>query len=108
MSSKIKAALLFATLLVALTGCTAGPSYLTRTVDDWQNNMYADNPLVASVVSDVVPGFLILKVLAAIPDYLFLNPTQFWLVDIWRAKGAAHKHDNPQTIREPWFAGEFD
>ena len=102
-----KSTLLAFSLLLFLTGCTCGPSYLTRTVDDWQNKDYVENPVRAGVISDILPGYFLLKVLAAIPDYLILNPVQFWAVDIWKGKGVGFSHQNPETREDPWFAKEL-
>lgn len=93
--------------LVALSGCTSGPSYLTRTVDDWQNKQYAENPLLTGVISDVIPGYTLAKIIAAVPDILILNPIQFWCVDLWKAEGVAFQHKNPGRNHAPWFQDEL-
>jgi hypothetical protein len=95
-------------LTLAATSCTAGPSYLVRTVDDWQNKSYAENPVVTGMVSDVLPAYGLLKLFAAIPDYLILNPIQFWTVDLWKSKGSSFQHKNPEATHQPWYAEELN
>jgi hypothetical protein len=94
-------------LTLAATSCTAGPSHLVRTVDDWQNKGYAENPVLTGVISDVLPAYAVLKVFAAIPDYLILNPIQFWTVDLWKGKGSAFQHSNPEATHRPWYYKEL-
>lgn len=93
--------------VVAMSACTAGPSYLVRTVDDWQNKGYAENPVVTSTISNILPAYPLLKFLAAIPDYLILNPVQFWAVDLWKGEGSGFQHDNPEMNHKPWYYGEL-
>ena len=89
--------------LALLVGCSAGPSYLSRTVDDMQNNNYEKDPLVTSLLSDVLPVYPIVKFFAAIPDVLVLNFWQFWRYDVWDKEGTAFVHENPEGKRTPWF-----
>lgn len=103
----MKKTLLALAIAVGCTGCTAGPNYLSRTVDDWQNNGYVENPLMTGIMSDVVPAYGIAKILAFIPDWLIINPIQFWAVDIWRAEGAGFEHENPDTSNRAWVVDEL-
>ncbi len=101
MRSLVVLALLAA--LAVTAGCASGPSSLSRSVDDWQNNNYEKDPLVTGLLTDVLPFYPFVKVLAAIPDVLVLNPVQFWGHDVWDGEGAAFVHDNPEGKRKPWF-----
>jgi hypothetical protein len=92
---------LLAILVVA--GCQSGPSYLSRSVDDWQNNNYEKQPLVTMLLTDVVPFYPVVKILAMVPDVLILNPVQFWGHDVWDGVGSAFVHDNPEGTKKHWF-----
>ena len=104
-----KSSLLLAVMVAALlAGCTAGPSYLSRTVDDMQNNNYEKDPLITSILSDVIPVYGFGKFVGGIVDYVVLNPIQFWGWDVWDGEGASHMHTNPAGVRDPWFPRWFD
>ena len=90
-------------LLLSLSGCLSGPSYLSRSVDDSQNNSYKDSPAGTAIITDVLPFYPLVKVLAFVPDFLILNPVQFWGFDIWGGQGAAFRHKNPAGAKDPWF-----
>ena len=95
--------LAYVALSLSLSGCMTGPSYLSRSVDDTMNNTYKESPIGAGVLTDVLPVYPLVKLLAWIPDVLILNPVQFWGFDIWREEGAAFRHKNPAGARDPWF-----
>ena len=86
-----------------LNGCISGPSYLSRTVDDSMNKSYAESPIATAAITDFIPVYPFVKFLAWIPDVLILNPIQFWGFDVIDGKGAAFRHENPGTTKEPWF-----
>ena len=86
-----------------LSGCMTGPSYLSRSVDDAWNNSYKEMPLGTAIISDVIPIYPLVLLLALIPDIAILNPIQFWGFDVWKGKGAAFKHDNPSGAPKPFF-----
>lgn len=88
---------------LALVGCTTGPSYLSRSVDDAWNKSYAESPVGTGVLSDVLPVYPLLHTLAWIPDVLILNPIQFWGFDVWRGEGAGFKHENPTGTKKIFF-----
>lgn len=89
--------------LLCLTGCMSGPSYLSRSVDDSWNKAYADSPFGTALISDVIPIYPIVHVLAWIPDFLILNPIQFWIFDVEDGKGAGFQHSNPAGSKKPFF-----
>lgn len=99
----MKIALALGLALVLLTGCVAGPNYLSNSVRDWQNNHYQENPIVCQTMSTIFPVYPLLELLGWIGDFLVLNPSQFWFVDIWSGEGAPFVHDNPETARDAWF-----
>jgi len=90
-------------VLLVAAGCASGPSSLSRSVDDWQNNNYEDSPLTTGLLTDVLPFYPLVKALAYIPDWLVLNPVQFWGDDVWDGEGAAFVHENPGGKKTPWF-----
>jgi len=94
-------------VVVVLAGCSSGPNYLSRTVDDWQNAQYVENPVVTGMITDVLPAYPLLKFLAFIPDWVILNPIQFWIFDLWKGEGVAYHHDNPDATHAAWFEGEL-
>ena len=100
---KIVSVICLATTVVVATGCASGPSYLSRSVDDWQNKNYEKNPLVTGFFTDVLPFYPLVEGLAEIPDKLVLNPIQFWGHDVWTGEGRAFTHKNPEQEQPPWF-----
>lgn len=89
--------------LLALSGCMTGPNYLSRSVDDAWNNSYEDSPVGTALLTDVLPVYPIVHFLAWIPDFLILNPIQWWGSDIWDGKGAGFRHDQPSGSKKPFF-----
>jgi len=89
--------------VVLLAGCSAGPSYLRRSVDDYQNKHYETDPLVTGVLSDVVPVYPIAYFLGTVGDWIVLNPVQFWGWDVWKGEGASFTHENPERTHSTWF-----
>jgi hypothetical protein len=92
-------------VLVSVSGCMSGPSYLRKSATDWHNLNYEASPLTVGLITDVIPFYPLVFFLAWIPDTLILNPIQFWGWDVWRGEGAAFTHENPEKKRNPWFLG---
>lgn len=85
--------LAFAALLgVSLAGCWSGPQQLTRSVDDWNNQVYVDSPWINVFMHFPVPVFPVLGFVASIGDFLITNPIAFWGDDAWDSKGTAYRH----------------
>lgn len=89
--------------VLTLSACMTGPSYLSRSVDDAWNKSYAESPVGTAIISDVIPVYPLIHVLAWIPDVLILNPIQWWGFDIWAGEGAGFRHDQPKTSKKPFF-----
>ena len=98
--------LVFCVAAVLFTIGCSNPSYLMRSVDDWQNLNYEKNPLATGLFSDIVPVYGLIKLFAAIPDVLFINPYQFWVYDAWRGGGVGFMHKNPAGTHDYWFRQE--
>jgi len=95
-----------ALLVLTCSGCVTGPSYCGNKVNDFFDGIYKDEPVLAGAITDVVPVYFLAKVVAFIPDFLVLNPVQFWAFDIWRGEGAAFKHKPMADARSPWFVSD--
>ena len=96
--------LLLLALAVMMVGCFSGPNHLTRSVDDWQNKNYEKSPWATTLLTQIVPMYPVVKMLAAIPDVIVLNPGQFWGYDAWDGVGVGFIHDNPEGKKKAWFA----
>lgn len=89
---KKTAGIILALLLVlSVTGCAAGPHQLSRTVDDWDQKLYVDSPLLDGVLY-VIPVIPIVKYAAAIGDFLVVDAYSFWIKDLWDGEGTAFEH----------------
>jgi hypothetical protein len=71
--------------------CAAGPHQLSRTVDDWDQQMYVENPLLNGVLW-VVPVFPLAQFGAGLVDFFAVDAYHFWIVDLWDGKGTGFKH----------------
>ena len=83
--------LLLAVAALILPACAAGPHQLQRSVDDWDHEMYVENPLLDGVLY-VIPVIPIAKYVAAIGDFLIVDAYSFWVEDLWDGKGTGFKH----------------
>ncbi len=84
--------------LLALTtfaACSAGPHQLKRSVDDWDQKMYIDQPWLNGILW-FVPVFPIANFLAFVGDFLVTDAYAFWLKDAWDGKGTAFTHFTPK------------
>lgn len=86
-----------------LAGCSAGPGKLHRSWDDYTNKAYAESPLLTGVLTDIVPIYPIVGWLAWIPDWLVLNPVQFWGTDVWDGNGVAFHHEEVKSDKKAWY-----
>jgi len=99
MGKKMKKLLILPITLLLITGCSAGPSKLSRQFDDYRNQKYVDSSWGTAVLSDVIPVYPLVSLGAALVDGLILNPIQFWGTDAWQKNGQAFIHSNP-TVPE--------
>jgi len=76
---------------LVLPSCAAGPHQLSRTVDDWDHEMYVESPLLDGVLY-VIPVIPIAKYVAAIGDFLIVDAYYFWIEDLWDGKGTGFQH----------------
>ncbi|QDU65821.1 hypothetical protein [Engelhardtia mirabilis] len=80
---------------LALSSCAAGPHQLRRSVDDFDQQLYIDNPLLDGVLwfIPVIPlGYYI----ASIGDFLIVDAYHFWGKDVWRGEGTSFDHWTPE------------
>lgn len=89
--------------LLFLGACRSGPSYLSRSVDDWQNKNYEKDVWVTAILTDPIPVYPIIGALGGIVDWAILNPVQFWGTDAWASEGTSFTHENPTKEHTPWF-----
>jgi len=76
----------------SMTSCFAGPHQLRRTVDDWDQKLYVQNPWLDSVLW-IVPVFPFANYGAYFVDF-FVDGYHFWVHDAWDMKGTGYKHAN--------------
>ena len=85
-------------LLLTASGCF-GPFVLSRGFDDWMNQQYVDNPIMANVL--MFTGIAPVAMLgAALADLLVTNPIKFVGEDLFRGKGTPFHHINPVMEKE--------
>ena len=87
-----RAGLALALSCLMFAGCWSGPKQLTRSVDDWDNQLYVQSPWMDSLLWHVVPFFPVMKIAAGIGDILIVNPVSFWFEDAWDGKGTGFQH----------------
>ena len=76
---------------VSLTACQSGPHQLRRTVDDWDQKMYIDNPWLNGVLY-FIPVIPLVTFGAQIGDFFVTDAYAFWFKDAWDGKGTAFTH----------------
>jgi len=76
---------------VSLTSCQAGPHQLRRTVDDWDQKMYIQNPWVNGVLW-FIPVIPLANFGATIVDTFVGDAYAFWFKDAWDGKGTGFTH----------------
>jgi len=90
-----KARLICALLaLTTFAACAAGPHQLNRTVDDWDQRMYIDQPWLNGVLH-FIPVFPIAHFVAGIGDFFIGDAYSFWFKDAWDGKGTGFTHFTP-------------
>jgi len=83
--------------LFSLASCAAGPQQLARSVDDWDQEFYVNNPRVDGLLY-VIPVIPLVKYGAAIGDFFITNPYHFWGEDVWDNQGTGFKHMTVEPV----------
>ena len=83
--------LLAALVMIGAVSCAAGPQQLARTVDDIDQELYVDMPLVDGLLY-VVPVIPFAKYVAAAGDFFIVNAYHFWVKDVWDGEGTGFTH----------------
>lgn len=80
-------------LLVSAVGCY-GPMSLTRTYDDWTNQIYVDSPWLAEILlyTGIIPA---IQIITFVIDTGIGNPVDFWTESAFRGHGTPFQHRNP-------------
>lgn len=80
------------TLLAALSlgSCLAGPQYFRRSLDDLDQKVYVNSPIVDGILW-VIPVFPIGYYLSYFVDF-FVNGYAFWIKDVWSGEGTGFVH----------------
>jgi hypothetical protein len=84
---------LIATMTFA--SCAAGPHQLRRTVDDWDQKLYVDNPWLNGVLW-FVPVIPLVSFGASLGDFFIGDMYSFWFKDAWDGKGTGFNHFDVQ------------
>lgn len=84
--------------LMTTTACW-GPMQLMRTVDDWTNQTYVENPWLAQVMH-FFPVVYVAYFVATTIDIVALNPYDFWGHTVARGKGTGFEHKQPEGAPE--------
>lgn len=76
---------------LVLSSCLAGPKQLARSVDDWDQKLYVEQPWVDAILN-AIPVIPIAGMLAGFVDFFTDNAYYFWFKDAWDGKGTGFKH----------------
>ncbi len=79
-----------AAAVLTLSSCAAGPHQLRRTVGDFDQKLYVEQPWI-DVALHIIPVIPLLSFGAAIGDF-FLDGYHFWGSDAWDGTGTAFRH----------------
>lgn len=79
---------------LTLSSCAAGPHQLQRSVDDYDAQLYIENPLLNGVLW-VIPVFPFAMFGAMVGDFFVVDAYHFWGKDLWRGEGTAFDHWDP-------------
>lgn len=82
-------------LALALTSCLAGPKQLSRSLDNFDQKLYVENPWIDSLLW-VVPVMPLGFYGAMFGDF-FINGYYFWVKDAWDMKGTGFKYYQPEA-----------
>ncbi len=80
-------------LALGLPGCLAGPHQLSRTLDDWDHQLYVNSPWFDALMCvTLVP---VCRAGAFVGDCLVGNAYAFWFGDAWSGSGTGFRHADP-------------
>ena len=88
--------LLAALVLLGVTSCAAGPQQLFRTVDDIDQELYVEQPIVDGILY-IIPVIPLAKYVAALGDFFIVNAYHFWVEDLWDGEGKGFIHYDPDA-----------
>jgi hypothetical protein len=81
-------------MTLLLSACASGPHQLARTVDDYDQKSYIENPWLNGVLH-FIPVIPIAMLIGQIGDFFIGDAYAFWFKDAWDMKGTAYTHFNP-------------
>ena len=79
---------------LSFTSCSVGPHQLRRSVDDWNMDMYIENPWLNAALH-VVPVMPVVEFGAMVGDFFVTDAYAFWFKDAWDGKGTGFVHKKP-------------
>lgn len=88
---KITKSLITLAAAATLMSCSAGPKQLQRSVDDWDRELYVEDPLLDGILH-VIPVIPLIDFVATVGDVLIVNPWYFWSEDVWDEEGTNFNH----------------
>ncbi len=88
--------LCLAGLVLGLSSCAAGPHQLRRTVDDFDQKLYIENPWISGVLW-FLPVMPLGMFGASIVDFFTGDAYSFWAKDAWDGQGTAFRHYQPEV-----------
>ncbi|MCB9878860.1 MAG: hypothetical protein H6835_14795 [Planctomycetes bacterium] len=91
-----------ALLTLPFAGCFVGPHQLRRSVDDWDQKLYVNNPWLDAGLW-LIPLIPVSTLGATVIDFLITDPYTFWFDDAWDLKGTGFRH-----ARIEWTDGKAD
>ena len=100
--------------LLSLTSCRSGPGRLSRSWDNHVNQKYSDDAWIhGALLQDILPVYPIVGFVAAVGDWLFVNPYFFWFKDVRGREGTSFVYDQAEGAeksvtgwRSPFSTGE--
>lgn len=95
-----KIALCLALLVsVSLSGCLAGPHQMRRTVDDWDHELYVEQPWLDAVLW-IIPVFPFANFGATFVDFFITDAYAFWIKDAFAGDGGTgYQHAQVEAKR---------
>ncbi len=89
--------LVLTSCLFGLSSCAAGPHQLRRSLDDFDQKLYIENPWFDAILW-VVPVMPIAMIGTSIADLFTGDAYSFWAKDAWDGQGTAFRHYQPEVL----------